>query len=222
MRTNWAAGAVTVSGIAAVLLFGGIRVSGQEAAPADPQSAMQEIDRKIEELQQKKDALQRQAEQQEVLADLQNQARERNDEITNELNDIRNAEETSSAAEKAQRQARIQHLETQTKAIADVLAVKDAEGLAKVQEIFVQMADRDTEWEVVTGPRLQAAAMLEELEAQANSDEGTQAQRKLLERIRVLCKENGAVREAQVKAARATAANTREIEKLIEQFHSGK
>jgi hypothetical protein len=182
---------------------------------------MQEIDRKIEELQQQKDALQRQAEQQEVLSDLQNDARDRRDELAGEVNEIVNAEETTCPAVKAQRQARKQHLETQLKAIADILAAKDSAALPKVREILAQMADRDMEWEIVIAPRHDTAVMLAELETQATSDEGTDAQRKLLDRIRALCKENMVAREAQLKAAKATASNAREIEKLAEQFHSG-
>ena len=223
MRTNRAIRTVTVSGIAVFLLLSGVPVWAQEAVPQarDPQSAMQEIDRKIEELQQQKDALQRQAEQQEVLSDLQNDARDRRDELAGEVNEIVNAEETTCPAVKAQRQARKQHLETQLKAIADILAAKDSAALPKVREILAQMADRDMEWEIVIAPRHDTAVMLAELETQATSDEGTDAQRKLLDRIRALCKENMVAREAQLKAAKATASNAREIEKLAEQFHSG-
>lgn len=223
MRTNRAIGTVTVSGIAAFLLWSGLPVLGQEGVPPvrDPQSAMQEIDRKIEELQQQKEALQRQAEQQEVLSDLQNQARDRRDEMGGELTEIANAEETTCPAVKAQREARKQHLETQLKAIADVLAAKDSAALPKVREILAQMSDRDMEWDIVIAPRHDTAVMLAELETQATSEEGTDAQRKLLDRIRALCKENAAAREAQFKAAKSTASNAREIEKLVEQFRSG-
>ena len=177
MITNRAIRAVTVSGIAVFLLWNGVPVWGQEAVSPvrNPQSAMEEIDRKIEELQQQKESLQRQAEQLEVLTDLQNQARDRRDEMGGELNEIANAEETTCPAAKAQREARKLHLETQIKAIADILAAK----------------------------------------------EGTDAQRKLLDRIRALCKENMVAREAQLKAAKATASNVREIEKLVEQFRNG-
>lgn len=223
MRTNRAIRTVTVSGIAVFLLWNGIPVWGQEAVPQarDPQSAMEEIDRKIGELQQQKETLQRQAEQLEVLSDLQNQARDRRDEMGGELNEIANAEETTCPAAKAQREARKLHLETQVKAIADILAAKDSAALPKVREILAQMADRDMEWDIVIAPRHDTAVMLAELENQATSDEGTDAQRKLLERIRALCKENAAAREAQFKAAKATASNAREIEKLVEQFRSG-
>jgi hypothetical protein len=223
MRTNRAIGAVAVSGMAVFLFWSGIPVLGQEAVPPvrDPQSAMEEIDRKIEALQQQKEALQRQAEQQEVLLDLQNQARDRRDEMGGELNEIANAEETTCPAAKAQREARKQHLETQTKAIADILAAKDSAALPNVREILAQMADRDMEWDIVIAPRYDTAVMLAELEAQATSEEGTDAQRKLMDRIRALCKENAAAREAQFKAAKATASNAREIEKLVQQFRSG-
>ncbi len=223
MRTSRAIRAVTVSGIAVFLLGNGIPVWGQEAVPPvrDPQSAMQEIDRKIEELQQQKESLQRQAEQMEVLSDLQNQARDRRDEMAGELNEIANAEETTCPAAKAQREARKLHLETQIKAIADILAAKDSAALPKVREIFAQMADRDLEWDIVIAPRHDTTVMLAELETQATSDEGTDAQRKLMDRIRALCKENATAREAQFKAAKATASNAREIEKLVEQFRSG-
>ncbi len=223
MRTNRSIRAVTVSGIAVFLLCNGVPVWGVEAVPQarDPQSAMQEIDRKIEELQQQKDALQRQAEQQEVLSDLQNDARDRRDEMAGEVNEIANAEETTCPAAKAQREARKQHLETQLKAIADILAAKDGAALPKVREILAQMADRDMEWDIVIAPRHDTAVMLAELETQATSDEGTDAQRKLLDRIRALCKENMVAREAQFKAAKATASNARDIEKLVEQFRSG-
>lgn len=223
MRTKQTIGTVTASGISAVLLWSGVMASGQEATPAakDPQTAMQEIDRKIEELQQQKESLQQQAEQQEVILDLQNQARDRKEEISNELIELGSAEATDSQAIKAEREGRIQHLETQKKAIADVMAAKEAAALPKVREIFAQMADRDIEWDLVLGPRYQAAIMLEDLENQANGDEGSEAKRKLLERIRVLCKENATAREAQFKAAKAAASNWREIEKLVEKFHSG-
>lgn len=220
---NRAIRTATASGIAVFLLWNGIPVWGQEAVPQarDPQSAMQEIDRKIGELQQQKDALQRQAEQQEVLSDLQNQARDRRDEMGGELNEIANAEETTCPAAKAQREARKLHLETQSKAISDILAAKDSAALPKVREILAQMADRDLEWDIVIAPRHDTTVMLAELETQATSEEGTDAQRKLLDRIRALCKENAAAREAQFKAAKATASNVREIEKLVEQFRSG-
>ena len=223
MRTNRAIRTVTVSGIVVFLLCNGVPVWGQEAVPPvrDPQSAMQEIDRKIEELQQQKESLQRQAEQLEVLSDLQNEARDRRDEMAGELTEIANAEETTCLAVKAQRQARKQHLETQIKAIADILAAKDSVALPKVREILAQMADRDMEWEIVIAPRHDTAVMIAELETQATSDEGTDAQRKLLDRIRALCKESMVARDAQFKAAKATANNAREIEKLVEQFHSG-
>lgn len=223
MRTNRAIIAVKVSGIAVFLLWNGVPVWGQEPVPQarDPQAAMQDIDRKIEELQQQKDALQRQAEQLEVLSDLQNEARDRRDEMAGEVNEIANAEETTCPAAKAQREARKQHLETQLKAIADILAAKDSAALPKVREILAQMADRDMEWDIVLSPRHDTAVMLAELENQATSDEGTDAQRKLLDRIRALCKENTAAREAQFKAAKATASNARDIEKLVEQFRSG-
>jgi DNA repair exonuclease SbcCD ATPase subunit len=220
---NRAIRTATVSGIAVFLLWNGIPVLGQEAVPPvrDPQSAIEEIDRKIEELQQQKDALQRQADQLEVLTDLQNQARDRRDEMGGELNEIANADETTCPAVKAQREARKLHLETQTKAIADILAAKDGAALPKVREIFAQMADRDMEWDIVIAPRHNTAVMLAELETQATSEEGTDAQRKLLDRIRALCKESAVAREAQFKAAKATANNAREIEKLVEQFRSG-
>lgn len=224
MRTNRIVRTATASGIAVFLLCNGVPVWGQATVPPaqDPQSAMQEIDRKIEELQQQKDALQRQAEQQEVLSDLQNEARDRRDEMAGEVNEIANAEETTCPAAKAQREARKQHLETQLKAIADILAAKDSAALPKVREILAQMADRDMEWDIVIAPRHDTAVMLAELETQATSDEGTDAQRKLLDRIRALCKENMVARESQFKAAKATASNAREIEKLVEQFHSGR
>ena len=223
MITNRAIRAVTVSGIAVFLLGNGIPVWGQEAVSPvrDPQSTMEEIDRKIGELQQQKETLQRQAEQLEVLSDLQNQARDRRDEMGGELNEIANAEETTCPAAKAQREARKLHLETQTKAISDILAAKDSAAMPKVREILAQMADRDLEWDIVIAPRHDTAVMLAELETQATSEEGTDAQRKLLDRIRALCKENAAAREAQLKAAKATASNAREIEKLVEQFRSG-
>ncbi len=223
MITNRAIRAVTVSGIAVFLLWNGVPVWGQEAVSPvrDPQSAMEEIDRKIGELQQQKETLQRQAEQLEVLSDLQNQARDRRDEMGGELNEIANAEETTCPAAKAQREARKLHLETQTKAISDILAAKDSAAMPKVREILAQMADRDLEWDIVIAPRHDTAVMLAELETQATSEEGTDAQRKLLDRIRALCKENAAAREAQLKAAKATASNAREIEKLVEQFRSG-
>lgn len=223
MRTNRAIRTATVSGIAVFLLCNGVPVWGQEAVPLarDPQSAMQEIDRKIEELQQQKDALQRQAEQQEVLSDLQNEVRDRRDEMAGELNEIGNAEETTCPAVKAQRQARKQHLETQIKAISDILAAKDSAALPKVREILAQMAERDMEWDIVIASRHDTAVMLAELETQATSEEGTDAQRKLLDRIRARCKENMVARDAQFKAAKATASNAREIEMLVEQFHSG-
>ena len=223
MRTSRAIRTVTVSGIAVFMLWNGAPVWGQATVPQarDPQSTMEEIDRKIEELQQQKDALQRQAEQQEVLSDLQNDARDRRDEMAGEVNEIANAEEATSPAAKAQREARKQHLETQLKAIADILAAKDSAALPKVRAILAQMADRDLEWDIVIAPRHDTAGMLAELENQATSDEGTDAQRKLLDSIRALCKENTAAREAQFKAAKATASNAREIEKLVEQFRSG-
>jgi hypothetical protein len=223
MRTNWAIGIATAAGIIAGVLWGGIPVSGQEATPPAPdlQAAQREIDQKIEDLQRQKEALQRQAEQQEVLADLQKQARERKDGITGELNEIRNAEATTSPAVKAQREARMQHLETQGKAVDEVLAMKDVAALPKVREIFVQMADRDNEWDIAIGPRHDTAVMIEELEIRATGEEGTEAQRKLLERIRASCKENMAARDAQFQATKAVASKTREIETLVEQFHSG-
>ncbi len=223
MRTNRAIRAVTVSGIAVFLLCNGIPVWGQESVPQarDPQSAMEEIDRKIGELQQQKESLQRQAEQLEVLSDLQNQARDRRDEMGGELTEIANAEETTCPAAKAQREARKLHLEIQSKAISDILAAKDSAALPKVREILAQMADRDLEWDIVIAPRHDTAVMLAERESQASSEEGTDAQRKLLDRIRALCKENMVAREAQFKAAKATASNAREIEKLVEQFRSG-
>jgi len=224
MRTNRAIRAATVSGIAVFFLCNGVPVWGQEAVPQarDPQATMQDIDRKIEELQQQKEALQRQAEQLEVLSDLQNQARDRRDEMGGELNEIANAEETTCPAAKAQREARKLHLETQSKEISDILAAKDSAALPKVREILAQMADRDLEWDIVIAPRHDTAVMLAELETQASSEEGTDAQRKLLDRIRALCKENMVAREAQFKAAKATASNAREIEKLVEQFRSGR
>jgi hypothetical protein len=73
----------------------------------------------------------------------------------------------------------------------------------------------------VIASRYDTAVMLAELETQATSEEGTDAQRKLLDRIRARCKENMVARDAQFKAAKATASNAREIEMLVEQFHSG-
>lgn len=223
MRTNWAIGTATAAGIVAGVVWGGIPASGQDATPPAQslQAAQQEIDRKIEDLQRQKEVLQRQAEQQEVLTDLQNQARERKEGIADELTEIGNAEATTSQAVKAQRQARMQHLETQGKAVADVLAVKDIAALPKVRDIFAQIADKDAEWEIVLGPQYQTAVMLEELETQATGEEGTEAQRKLLDRIRAVCKESTVAREAQFQATKAISNKSREIETLVEQFHSG-
>ena len=223
MRTNWAIGTLTASGIAVALLWSGMPVLGNDVVPPaqNTHGALQEIDRKIEDLQRQKESLQRQAEQQEALADLQNQARARKEELAGELTKIGNAETTTSPAVKAQRQARLQHFETQSKAVADVLAVKDLAALPKVRDIFAQIADLDTEWEIVRDPQHQTAVMLEELETQATSKDGTEAQRKLLDRIRALCKENTAARDVQLQTAKAIASKAREIEKLVEQFYSG-
>lgn len=223
MKTNWMIGTATAAGIVAGVMWGGIPTSGQDATlPAQSlQTAQQEIDRKIEDLQHQKKVLQRQAEQQEVFTDLQNQARERKEGIAGELTEIGNAEATTSPTVKAQRQARIQHLETQRKAVTDVLAVKDITALPKVREIFAQIADRDAEWEIVLGPQHQTTVMLDELETQATGEEGTETQRKLLDRIRAVCKENTVTREAQFQATKTISNNAREIESLVEQFHSG-
>jgi hypothetical protein len=223
MRTNWAIGTATAAGIVAGVVWGGIPASGQDATPPAQslQAAQQEIDRKIEDLQRQKEVLQRQAEQQEVLTDLQNQARERKEGIAGELTEIGNAEAATSPAVKAQRQARMQHLETQGKAIDEVLAMKDVAALPKVREIFAQMADSDNEWDIALGPRHDTAVMIEELEIRATGEEGTEAQRKLLDRIRASCKENMAAREAQFQATKVVASKTREIENLVKQFHSG-
>ena len=224
MKTRWTIGTVTASGILAALLWNGSQASGEEPAPPppqNPQGTIEDIDRKIEELERQKQALHRQAEEMEQLSDLQNHARERQEQITGELAEVRAAEKTESQAVNAHRQARIQYLEAQTKAMADVLTVKQIADLPKARELRSQIEDRDIEWDILLGPRHELAVVLEEMERQAAGEEGTAAQRALLERIRVLYKENTTAREAQFQAAKACMTSARQMEKLVDQFHSG-
>jgi hypothetical protein len=225
MNWNGTAKWLAVVGVSSVLMRGAPSAQGAEA-PKDPKAMMEEIDHKIDDLQKQRDALEMQAqlqeEQLEELAGLQDQARERQQELANELGDLGTAEFTDSAAVKAQRECRTKWLHAADKILVEALAVKDIAGLDKLRSLLYQIENMDSEWDLLQGPRLDAAITMEEMESLlAETPDATEPRRELLARIRTLYKEAETLRDARFKAAKAAITQEREIQRLVERFRAG-
>lgn len=181
---------------------------------------IQEVDQQIAALEKQKQALQEQAEALSNLKDLKECLKNHKECLTNEIQDLKNTNHDDCPNQKLKHQARIQFLETQTQAINQALALSKASDLPQVRSIQESIEDRNTEWDVLTGPKLEAEATIADLTQHAKDNNVPQEKLAQLEKIRQALQESTALRQAEFQAIKNVKNLSKKIDALTQDYYS--
>lgn len=195
------------------------------AQPAEPaEKTRDQIRAEIEALQDKIEALEREAhtaeevaEQKEMFGYIQTESRERMAEYAERLMDIRNEEAPESETHKTYVNALISHIETCRRIDGQILALKDYTSLAQARKLQQDLELAHAEWEMETEPALEMKARLAELQMTAR-EIGDVRLAPIVGEIALLHERIAALGTQQLEIWKARRKAQQEMETRIHQF----
>lgn len=179
---------------------------------------IEDLQRQVEALEQKKAEVAQQAELQEQLNGLHAESKERIKDADAQLANMETEDQPVTPAQHALFDARRKQLGSVKSLSVKILGMKDSKALEQARKVRTEIDELETAWRVVGEPKLNAARTIEDLTKSLEQD-NNQYRREVLTKLQQLAAQDAESRSQELAILSARREREKDWDTLIEQFY---